>query len=471
VLTVGAPDATLAQDRTVVSLYHGSAGDGMGSEFVTAGDHYRWRAFGARTIRLRLPPKTEVCVRIENAHLTNYKYTLGRTVDTSTTKIPLDGLEFVTKQWQASNKDRDDPSPGPRRISASDSSRAQSGGSKRTAKTETDPLRARIHELEESIKTLKAKAAYDAAIATDSLANLIRPLEQDLAYAKQLVAESDAPEELSALGERGISRMAGWAWVRDTLSRFRRDEAGRWGDPKLVATLQSWIKALIAESPPDSLVLKALGGYAGAVAEGVARLKGTLGAAPTTTVCGSVGDGRTTLQVNIAKAREDSLLRRDIGSAVDATIVVDPIFSRPRVTLFPVAMGVLALPRVSEFYVEEGTLRERAGDRLDLRPGLVLGINVANFGTNDEVGLHIGAGFSSTPKLGDIRDLFIASILSFQDNLRIGIGVGGSKFTSNVKGFTVGRPFIGDIAQLGDLVEQKRTVALQLLFVFPGLSF
>jgi hypothetical protein len=378
---------------------------------------------------------SQVCLTVINAHPADYVYSLSITVDTTTPRTP----EF--------------PAP------------FQS-----------------LLDLFKAVSKLSVPTGRGVEVIRDPLADYlvliqgVQNLQGDDSSAIQAAKASDQAEVLSDVDASpptsGYRRAQ--LFLRDSL----KADSFHFNDPKLeehlaaaVASARTGVKSSALDETTKQLHLTVIDGLEALIAVLLAErehLRESFTSPGKLTICGEVGAGPTAMALNITPkdggygSARDTIVRLDI--------VVRPPYPRSTVSIHPVAIAAIST-NVPEFAVDNGTLRAPVSDGVAYRVGAFLNINLASFGPDRVLGAGLGAGVGVFTQPGIISDLFLGTVLSYRDAIRVGFGVGLSAFPHSVKGVAVGSPFPPDAGKLDDLVENKMKQSLQLLLVLPGFKF
>lgn len=420
--------ALSSQRRHTTYFYHGDLGS-PSSVIVHRGTGYERSP--DTEITYAAAPGTEYCVVVVNSHPLNYAYSLTATVDTTTPRYDLSQPVGVLSALIARGAPDGppvaaDPAPG------------------------SDAL---------SLNTL---SWYLEAV------DLLRA---DLEAARAALRASDRPEAIPEL-ELAPERVTGG--LRSAQARIRALPAGegRFNDPHLQETLDAWRRralGMVAGDTKLEAVAKLVADEGDQLARDIQQLESSvLGIAPITRVCEKVGAGPTTFKLTIAKKGTSGSATREVGDQISLMAVARPPYERPRLAVHPIAFMTTGF-NVPDFRIVDGKLR---GDReyaTDVRVGAMVNFHLFSFAEDRQgaVGLGLGVGTGGEENL--LTDLFLGPVFSFRDNVRLGLGIGSSEFPRRVRGGVVGEPFTAS-GELDELIEKERTLALQLVFVLPGLK-
>ena len=161
-------------------------------------------------------------------------------------------------------------------------------------------------------------------------------------------------------------------------------------------------------------------------------------------------------------------LQRDIKEITIATL--QPYFERTAVELIPVA-NIQFANNVSDFYLENGIVRERFKDDVSMTPGIILNVNLARFGEIKEMAVGLGLGYNISTNQNQFNQFSLSSIFSYKNFIRVGVGVGYSTYPSGLKdGGKVDAPLPGEIKDLKDIITYDNKAAFFISFSFTGLK-
>lgn len=424
-------DPASAQQKDY-DFYHG--GNGVRSGFIVQRGAGGYERTGEREIEVRLKQGQKVCVHVVNSHPVNYAYSFNRTVDTSTVTLPdLSSQVALIAQLLRSTP----------QAEASPDQRTDSGQRQRAvSRVALDPIQG----------------------FTDSLGILAR----DVDSARAFVKKSDLPEGVQDLDRAPAELNRGFRWVQHEISNNESDR-GRFNDPNLAQHLQIWWEraSQAATTPSDSLTIAALALYGKSLLSDINQFKTAFARSVpfTNVVCGDVGTGPTALELKIAK--KNPAAERDTGDT-GFKIIARPPYDRPFISLHPIAFSSIGF-NVPDFRVVNNVLRGDDGFDASFRIGGLVNFNARSFGADDVFGFGFGLGIGTQGTDEVLSDLFVGPVLSYRDEARIGLGVGASKFPRRVKDSVVGEPFTAT-GELDALIEEDFTLALQVIFVLPGLT-
>lgn len=437
-------DASLAQATKAQAVpdkrfffYHGIRGT---SGFIEPAPGGAYTLLTDRKQSMVLAAGSVVCVDIVNAHPLNYNYSLVVSVDSSAPSLP--DLTKQAKLLQALI-----PDPG----KAGGPALAKDKGGQDAAKSGID--------------------------AINQFKEVVRAVESELVSARKVVAASDTPEELAELPHYREARK-GFRFAKEELAGMPSDK-GHFNDPDLKATLKAAADAalkVVGDDELQKLTVTALAAYADALRSERDQLAGAFARTePVAEACASIGKGRSTVSLSIAKKDSAAKLIRPVLKELTYELFNVAPYDRPLVSVVPVAL-IGAAPSAPEFYIDNGVLRD-AHTTAHYRLGAVIALNrygggpLNLFGTS--FGLGIGSGGSDDP----ISDVFGTVMLSVgdviglkTDVLRIGFGAGASHQSSYVDGFQVGDALPASAGQLEKRIQKGWKPAIYLSFVIPSLN-
>ena len=456
------PTSTMRRD---FYFYHGKDG---GSSLAGRGTALLY-FLEEKQLRHAMPTGSQVCVTVLNAHPVNYTYALGVAIDTTRATVPAlsSPLTALVGRFKSDEK----------------------GGGKG------------LFGLREPDRAVDIPLPPELRLVSD-LGSAVRTLADDIKVVVGAAEASDDPEALAAIDAQGPALVAGYRTAQAAI-QAQSDAAGRFrsGTEKLTAYFEK-LAATTTENinkGKDSLKLEATKDSAGSdalptrlasietetklllvikdalldqgkdLAVKAGNLATAFSAKGRVELCGKVGNGPTTVTLKIAPKDGGFGRGRDAKEAVNQEIILRPPYGRETVSVHPVALVALA-GSVPQFQVENGTLIGPRDDDLAYRIGAAVNINLFNFGPDGVggFGIVLGAGIVANSEI--ISDLFVGPVISLRDIVRIGLGVGASRFPNRVKGMTVGQPFDATTGKLEDLVETSMRRSYQLIFVLPGIK-
>jgi hypothetical protein len=459
-------------------FYHGKDG---GSSLVGRGTSILYFLQDGKQLRHALPTGSQVCVTVLNAHPVNYTYALGVAIDTTRPTVPALSAPFTALAGHFKRTER---------------------GSDQSAVAKLFQEMYNISAFKASEERPDAKAAPELSPVSD-LGTAVRDLAEEVEAVETVAKASDDPEGLTAIDAQGAALVTGYRTVLAAI-QAKPDGAGRFrsGKEKLTGHFEKLAAAAtekinkaketqttqartahaaesdalrnrLAEIEKEAkllLIIKdALLDQGKELATKAGSLTTAFSAKGRVELCGKVGNGPTTVTLKIAPRDGGFGSGRDVKEAVSQEIILRPPYERETVSIHPIALVAMA-GSVPQFQVENGTLTGPRDDDLAYRIGAAVNVNLFSFGPDGMggFGIALGAGLVASSEV--VSDLFVGPVVSLRDVVRIGIGVGASRFPSKVKGMTVGQPFDANAGKLEDLIETSMRRSYQLIFVLPGIK-
>lgn len=429
-----------AQTRVDYYYYHGA---GSTSHRLKPGSANGYELEGGVNVDTRLKPKTKVCITVVNGHPINYSYSLNAAVDTSSPKLPdlstqetlLAGLLGIIDKTKGASGDRGVILPG--RDSAKTAA---------VAKSELPKIKGYLE--------------------------LLDTLAKELSSAKAIIKRSDNPESLTQLATPELMHGGGFRWAKDTLALLSTSP-GHFNDDKLDVRLTAWndtVKLAIGSDVEMGALVQALDAYSKKLLSERNQLRSTFkDATDQPVVCGEVGKGMTTFELQISKKDTALATKRTVGKTDLLHIEARTPYERSTIGIHPIAFAALA-SNVPEFAVSDGILLGPPHDAEAYRVGALINLNLANFGPDDALGVGFGLGIGTGGEKKVLSDFFLGAIVSLYDSVRFGAGFGRSAFPSSVEGGVVGQAFNLNGKKLEDLVHTDLKSAFHIIFVLPGLK-
>jgi hypothetical protein len=442
-LALGLPTITQAQERHTVKFYHGTKTAPKRSQVfaIDKGDGFKEATRSSYT--LSMDQGAEVCIYVSNAHTINYAYSLDAKVDTSSPKLP--DFSIYTSLFS--------PLLTSAREAAAAQANAAPEGVSRMTMGETEVL-----------TNDPTTRILEALVSLDSLA-------QDIERATAVAKGSDVPESLEeAKAETTIPR-AGLRYAQAYIADSLPKSALRFNDPSLAARLRALTDSLKAVAGSDAslkVLANAITAYTQSLLAARDALHSTyINASTAVELCKSVERGANTITLQIT--RKDSLGAREVGKEGFVVVKAVSRFERSQISLQPLALVVHA-SAVPRFQVINDTLRDPHEEANEFRVGGMISLNLDSFGDNDNFGVGIGAGFGLGAQGKVLSDILAAFVVSYRDDIRIGVGAGISQLPHSVKGAVPNRPLPPDAGELEDLIETDWKGSLYLLLTLPGVT-
>lgn len=416
-----------AQEKFDAYVFHGT--DGRPSSFVThTGEGYQ--RLGTR-LRPALVEGDSVCITVLNAHTAKYRYSFARSVDTTGVELPdlSDQVALLSAMLGSVPP-----------LTSADLSRSE-----------------------------RPPSVSDLRFFLNGLSALTEQLDS----ATSLAARSDVPESLEDLDAVDAHVGAGFRHARYLLLALPSGP-GQFNDPALGETIDQLADSadLVVEGDSElELLASALRAYGESLANSVRLLKSQyVEASATVSHCSTIGAGETSVVLEVQSKSGDSEPSRDVGSDSDLAIEVRPVFRRSRISVHP--LGLLAVaPGVPDYRLDGGTVRRGVDDRtaVSLRVGVATNIELRSWGAEKALGLGLALGLGSSGE-EVLTDVFTGLIVSYRSEVRLGLGIGPSKFPVRLKpGVAVDEPLSGDSEDLDGLVENDWRLALSMFVTLPGL--
>lgn len=428
-----------AQSEADFIFYHGT-----GKSSRVAVDNDNRIVLNNRTkFDLALPQGSEVCVVVANAHPVNYRYSLDAVVDT--TKPELPDVSKITAFLAGL--------PGYSQPAA--------------------PAPAAPGMIKSSASAVRGKIAVPDKALND-LIDSLAVLRVELTSAQDAAAASDTPESF----EQYSSGTGGFHEAVRTIRELSK-EPFHFNDPKLSEHNAEQLKAARAWAGADTkrgIIVDALAASAALFISTRDKLRSdyspTVDARPR--YCKTIAKGRNTIKLAIAKSAGAG--QRDTYAKDDKTpsfveINVESKYQRKIASLDPLTLAAFSRS-VPVFAIRNDTLRiDRTGDPTNVRPGVMLSLNPYALGAAENwvLGFGLGVGYSSKDV---ISDLILGTTLSYQNLVRVGVGLGKSSQPESVKGAVVNQHIPANFGALKDAIETGKlnSRSWYLLMTIPGLS-
>lgn len=151
-----------------------------------------------------------------------------------------------------------------------------------------------------------------------------------------------------------------------------------------------------------------------------------------------------------------------------ATIIPD--YKRSTIELVPVGNFILT-NQVKEFYLENNIVKSRLKSKISFTPGIVVNINIANFGNRKEMAFGIGPGYKFSNNSEVLENFYFSTLFSYKNFLRIGMGLGFAQFPHDLKnGIQENQLLPPNVDNLEDIINYQEKLTGFLTIAFTGLN-
>lgn len=309
------------------------------------------------------------------------------------------------------------------------------------------------------------------AAATDEYKNAINLLIKDINKAKKYILESDAPElPDDALNLRHTKGL------RKALDDLRALPTAQYQFNN--TNLLNDLNALSDKAKLDEVEQQAFKILNSSLVEKVNEIKKQTKLYTLETEWNNefkVTDSSTKVTLVITKIdKTNSSLTRDGSEEKEFQLelgTITPYYKRATLELVPVANFIFS-NNVREFYIENSIVQIRSKRNITTNAGVVLNINIAHFGPTKEISVGIGPGYKFNSKGDAFENLYLSTLLSYKNYLRIGFGFGLAQFPiEELKGgVKVGQSLPTNISNLNDLLNFEEKPSAFLTIAFTGLN-
>lgn len=315
-----------------------------------------------------------------------------------------------------------------------------------------------------------SEALFNDGTDYDVYLRTLTQLEAEVEKAKVYLKESDKPETLEEAVSGGTTGGLKLAIVK--IDEELSNEPGHFNSATLADDLKNALEAIPDSTGMDVTTIKAFKALNIYYIQEVNEIKALIspnGLQSVITSTFNVTEKETKIVLTIkAKDSNNQNLQRDVKEITIAT--VQPLFERAAVELIPVAI-VRFTKDISEFYTENGIVRQRIHDDVSFLPGVIFNVNVASFGETKEMAVGIGLGYSISTKQNQFNQFSLSSLLSYKNFLRMGFGFGYSSYPSGLRdGGKVDDILPANVKDLNDIIDYESKAGFFISFSFTGLK-
>lgn len=311
----------------------------------------------------------------------------------------------------------------------------------------------------------------------DQYKGAINTLIDDIKLAQQIIDNSDIPEfESAALSG---DRTAGLKYASDQI--LGRVQPGvqlqllsaqyRFRSPTLAKDLEDLMGKIVSL---DEILKRALQLLNASLVQKVTEIKKSMSDTQTEIDSEFTITDKTTkvfLSIIALDAKNSNIARPVTIAGTPLEIVtIIPDFKRSTLELIPVGNFLFAKD-IKEFYVEDGMVQSRLKNKTSFAPGLVLNINLAQFGYSKQMSAGVGLGYKFSANNDALTNLYFSTLFSYKDFFRVGFGFGFASYPNSLKdGLIEGNLLPANIKNIEDVVEYKERPTAFLTIAFTGLN-
>ena len=318
------------------------------------------------------------------------------------------------------------------------------------------------------ISTRTGAAAFTTI--TNDYKNAINNIINDINDVKKYICQSDKPE----LPEEALkySRTGGFRFALDKIegmpsSQFRFNNS----------TLLSDLNNLSDKAGIDEVEKEAFKILNSSLVEKVNQLKKQTSIQSTQTIWQKefkVSDSAQKITIIISQLdKSNNTLMRD-GNGKDFELeigTVIPYYKRSVLELVPVANFIFSKD-VREFYLDNNIVQARMKATTTTNAGVVLNVNLARFGEAKEMSVGVGPGYKFNSTGNAFENLYLSTLFSYKNFLRIGFGFGFAQFPKDElkNGVKIGQALPSNISNINDLLQYEEKPSAFLSISFTGLN-
>ena len=318
------------------------------------------------------------------------------------------------------------------------------------------------------ISTRTGAAAFTTI--TNDYKNAINNIINDINDVKKYICQSDKPE----LPEEALkySRTGGFRFALDKIegmpsSQFRFNNS----------TLLSDLNNLSDKAGIDEVEKEAFKILNSSLVEKVNQLKKQTSIQSTQTIWQQefkVSDSAQKITIIISQLdKSNNTLMRD-GNGKDFELeigTVIPYYKRSVLELVPVANFIFSKD-VREFYLDNNIVQARMKATTTTNAGVVLNVNLARFGEAKEMSVGVGPGYKFNSTGNAFENLYLSTLFSYKNFLRIGFGFGFAQFPKDElkNGVKIGQALPSNISNINDLLQYEEKPSAFLSISFTGLN-
>ena len=184
----------------------------------------------------------------------------------------------------------------------------------------------------------------------------------------------------------------------------------------------------------------------------------------------TVGDKKATITLKITELKNAKGKRVVNSDNPMISVTVVPNYQRPVLEVIPLALITYAND-VPSFAAKDSIVVEEQGDGFRFRAGGMLLYNVATFGQLKRGSIGFGIGFAISGQDKQLENLFLGTLLSYGDVLRMGFGIGFAQYPHKLNPpASIGSPLPPDLSDLEELIENNRKLSVFFNLSVAGLS-
>lgn len=320
----------------------------------------------------------------------------------------------------------------------------------------------------------------DSPFSSDSALNEVLGRYQEVYdQYSQLMAiarDADVVQSLASLDEQ--SSRDGYRAAVQRLYQLVESKSGLF-DPRLIELFRSDSSALVAnrEKQADAHQRAILGAGIIALVEKAILIRDVvqerLGNDEIVRACTGVlaaGDFEVSFAVAALDVPASSPIRA-IGDESEVALSVK--VSRPDAPfrLTPVFLASVSFSAIPAFGVRDGRLAELdQRERTAFAAGALLSADLARFGDEKSVKVGLGVGVGTDGGAGVVSSMLVAALVSFRNQLTVGLGIGPTRFPVSVRGFAVGGELGPNVESIEKLLVRDFRSSYHLIVAWPGFS-